>query len=661
MTPPANHSPRLRRWAAVVVVGGLALGGVAAGAAPASAAAPGGPIPDGVYRQDPDLVIKNGAVLELDIVGSACSVLTSAAFVDADGAFPVAIGKRNSNAGPWDQQPIWLETPAGAKLPIGDQTVTGHLAIGCTDASGGSATTENIPLRVSPTPPKTIYHVSSQSSIFTTGAVTSGAPVTIEYLGFQPRESVTVALFDLDAFFKPGGDGSWSGLPISKQTVTADGEGAITATLPIPSDFVANDTLEIAAGGAASHYLPWTSTQPTPLESGDASRVMTVTPRGIPGSPVTVSAGGFTPGDTITIALHSAASPAMKLGSLIADGSGRIAGTLHLPVTAPTGSDRIWAGAQKVGYQLLNAPITVAPGPAVDRTAGADRYDTSVRVSASFSPFSSGTGTVYLASGNAFPDALGAGALAAEAHCPVLLTAATQLPAEVASELVRLHPARVKIVGGTNAVSDDVLRAVKDLDFTHTTTRIGGTDRYATNRLLVSDALSHAATVYLATGAGFPDALAAGPAAAHAGGAVVLIDGAAPALDGPTLRLLASLGPSHIHLVGGTAAISASVENQLRGLYPGAVVRDAGADRFATAARLVAGSWSSASHVVLASGVNFPDALGASALGLPMLTSMPTCIPDATLTELGALDPSRMTIVGGTGAMSEAVARYAHC
>jgi putative cell wall-binding protein len=316
-------------------------------------------------------------------------------------------------------------------------------------------------------------------------------------------------------------------------------------------------------------------------------------------------------------------------------------------------------------WSALSSAVTPAPAPWIpqlSRIAGGDRYATAVETSQSFMPFAAGQGTVYLTSGEAFPDALGAGALAAEVGAPVLLTRPDSLPDVVKAELLRLHPARIKVVGGTSAVSAEVLAEVTALAFAHDTVRIGGENRYETNRLLVSNALAHASTVYLAVGSNFPDALAAGPAAATVGGAVILVNGSASTLDTPTLDLLTSLGVTNVRLVGGTSAISTGIENQLNALHPGGVVRLAGADRYDTAAKIVAGAWpGTAPTAVLASGANFPDALAAGALGFPMLTTRPSCVPPVTLTELNVLKPSTILLVGGTAALSDNVAQLGSC
>jgi putative cell wall-binding protein len=62
----------------------------------------------------------------------------------------------------------------------------------------------------------------------------------------------------------------------------------------------------------------------------------------------------------------------------------------------------------------------------------------------------SSTPVVYVATGENFPDALGAAAAAAVQGGPVLLVRNTSIPAATAAELARLSPNVIYVAGGTN-------------------------------------------------------------------------------------------------------------------------------------------------------------------------------------------------------------------
>lgn len=87
---------------------------------------------------------------------------------------------------------------------------------------------------------------------------------------------------------------------------------------------------------------------------------------------------------------------------------------------------------------------------------------------------------VYIATGLDFPDALGVSAVAALNNGPVLFVLRDAIPAATLSELNRLQPARIVIVGGTGVVSTAVENALKALNFNPTVERLAGADRFST-------------------------------------------------------------------------------------------------------------------------------------------------------------------------------------
>jgi len=189
----------------------------------------------------------------------------------------------------------------------------------------------------------------------------------------------------------------------------------------------------------------------------------------------------------------------------------------------------------------------------VSRIAGGDRFETSVRISEAVYP--AGASTVFLASGAAFPDALAAGSVAASQRAPILLTFPGTIPEVVRSELVRLRPSRIVVVGGPNAVSEDVVAQARTATGA-TVVRTSADDRYGTAAAISASAFpSGAATVFVANGTDFPDALAG---AAAARGIPVLLVGR-DSITGPTSAEIIRLHPTRIVLLGGPNAISEQV------------------------------------------------------------------------------------------------------
>lgn len=660
-----SKSPTRRESHAVVAAMGVtALLSSLVVASPA-AAVTAAPVPDGIYVTSP--WAQPGGTVLVNYVGStpecgngfdgteiSYSVRTSTTTIPiavngfGEGRFGIIEGieLRNADTG--------VAISSGSSAPL-----VADIVVTCTPEGGGATSEVEIPFTISATQPSTPYRSSTAWTWTTADEITEGATITVSALGFHPGETATVAMLN-ESIAYAGDIVTYEGAVAGPVSVTADGEGAVTGMVTVPAGWQTGDDLAVIVSGTSSRYL-LAPDQGDPLNSAPSISIGG-NARAFAGGSIQVDASGFPAGAQVVIALHSAAERAIPLTTLVANSAGVIRGTANIPAQVDSGSYRVWAGAKTLSFLMLNTPLEITDAPVAARVAGADRYSTAVEVSARIQPFAPDEGTVYLASGLTFPDALGAGALAAQIGAPVLLTDPNSLPQVVADELTRLMPAEVIIVGGAGAVSSSVFAAVENLAFPHDTTRVGGQDRYATNRALVSDALSTANVAYIAAGATFPDALAAGPAAASVDGAVILVDGAATSLDTATLQLLDALGVTEVRIVGGVGAVSAGIQAQLESLFPGNVSRFGGSDRYETAALIVAGAWEDAvPEVLLASGANFPDALAAGAIGVPLLTTRPTCIPAVVLAQLGQLAPTEINVVGGTGALSSSVATYTRC
>jgi putative cell wall-binding protein len=169
------------------------------------------------------------------------------------------------------------------------------------------------------------------------------------------------------------------------------------------------------------------------------------------------------------------------------------------------------------GPAAISAPVAAEVqrlvGHTPRRIAGSNRYETAVDISQH--TFPAGARTVYVASGETFADALAAAPALADRDSALLLTSRNGLPAVVADELLRLSPGQIHVLGGISAVSEQVeidIRSVTGL----TPNRIAGSNRYETAQrinhyiqLNLVPSPQGSSTAVIATGADFPDALAA--------------------------------------------------------------------------------------------------------------------------------------------------------
>jgi putative cell wall-binding protein/beta-xylosidase len=303
--------------------------------------------------------------------------------------------------------------------------------------------------------------------------------------------------------------------------------------------------------------------------------------------------------------------------------------------------------------------IVVAPGEmAVERIAGADRYE--VAVNTSKAGWADGSETVYVASGEVFPDALSAAPAATVAGAPILLTPPGELPAKVAAEIKRLGAKEIVIVGGPATVPTTVEAALAKLG---SVTRIGGADRFEASRNIAKAAFPNGApTAVLSAGTTFADALSSG-AAIDGNGPVILVDGSKPGLDASTKKLLADLDVKSIAIAGGPASVSTGIETAAAQIAE--TVRLGGADRYEASRSINAHFFTEADHVLLATGEKFADALSGSAYGpridAPLFTVQGGCIPAATLAQIEELGATKVTLLGGTSTLTEAVENLVAC
>jgi putative cell wall-binding protein len=198
---------------------------------------------------------------------------------------------------------------------------------------------------------------------------------------------------------------------------------------------------------------------------------------------------------------------------------------------------------------------------------------------------------------------------------------------------------------------------------TATVTRAAGDDRYATSVAAAKTVWPDTApVVFVASGTDFPDALSAGPAAAHEGGPLLLT--ARGALPGTVAAELRSLHPRRVVVVGGPSAVSDDVLPEVAQAVPGARVdRVAGVDRYETNQRINADAFPDGgpADVWVATGSDYPDALAAGAAAgfshgaLVLVPGQATILPKTAVTSLEALRPTKAYIAGGTAAVSNGI------
>jgi len=228
-----------------------------------------------------------------------------------------------------------------------------------------------------------------------------------------------------------------------------------------------------------------------------------------------------------------------------------------LRATEPT-TVHVLGGTASVGEGVV--ATLEAEGWTVRRHAGPDRYATAAAAARSEGTAIIGSWleegpTAILANGHRPFDALAAGPLAAGQLLPILLTEAASVPPPTAKALDDLGIRHVIVLGGTAAVSDEVVSSIEASG--RTVRRVAGIDRTAT-ATAVADLLFElgyeVTRASVVSASAFADALGAGPWGAPA--TPVLLCESASFCGASTTTWAHAHPVDELVVIGGTAAVS---------------------------------------------------------------------------------------------------------
>ena len=180
--------------------------------------------------------------------------------------------------------------------------------------------------------------------------------------------------------------------------------------------------------------------------------------------------------------------------------------------------------------------------------------------------------------------------------------------------------------------------------------RLNGADRYHTMRLGLDRHYFDSDSVVIATGANFPDALAASALAGSKECPIVLTP--PDELSDRTKLYLEWAKPTEAYIIGGESAVSSEVEESLRGMGM-ETNRVFGADRYDTSLRVMEQVQGLSDTVIVATGKNYADTLSIGPWSYVSKSPVVLAGPDGRLSDdaLQAIADggfSNYLIVGGT-------------
>ena len=249
---------------------------------------------------------------------------------------------------------------------------------------------------------------------------------------------------------------------------------------------------------------------------------------------------------------------------------------------------------------------------AIQRLAGASRYETAVEISKA--GFPDGSDTVVLAYGLNYADALAGMSLAKNMNAPILLTNLKTLPAETLAEIKRLKAKNVIILGGTGAVGEEVESALKKEGLK--TERIAGATRFETATKIAEkmQKLSGKAPedVFFVYGLDYADALSVSTVAALKNAPIIYLTTKGN-LNADTAAYLAKIKGSvkNAYVIGGDGVISNDMMKKAGNALGVTPKRVFGANRFETcvAVNEKFADVLDGDMLCVATGMDFPDAL----------------------------------------------------
>lgn len=300
----------------------------------------------------------------------------------------------------------------------------------------------------------------------------------------------------------------------------------------------------------------------------------------------------------------------------------------------------------------ISDATSVSEEISMKRLSGSGRVQTAIKVSQEVYNTSD---SVVLAGFNGEVDALTGTLLANAKDAPLLLTLRDRVHEDLKVELKRLKTKNIYILGGEAAVNKVV---EKELEKNYTVKRISGKNREKTAVAVANEVKDQAKHVFLAKGYGvIADALAIGPVSAIKGSPILLTQ--TDKLPQVTIDAMKSLGVTDVTIVGGEAAISKKVKNQLKDY---SVDRISGSNREKTALAIAEEYYQFPKEVLVANGYLFTDALVGGYLGslleAPILLSKTNSLDIATkkyIQDQVANQVEKSYILGGNKVISNSV------
>ena len=225
------------------------------------------------------------------------------------------------------------------------------------------------------------------------------------------------------------------------------------------------------------------------------------------------------------------------------------------------------------------------------KIVGKDRYDTAAKVATNIGKYNKAI------SENSMSDGLSAAGLSGKEKVPILLVKRDSIPQSTLEKLKNVD--KVYIIGGNNAISENVETELKSLKNIKSIERLAGKDRVETSKAVAREIKEYSKAFVVNGYKGEADAMSASPLAAKYKAPIILTNGKNIEVDKKDVEY---------YVIGGEAVVDNSIVKEL------SATRISGKDRYETNIKVIARFYKNKSKLYIANGRTLVDALTSSNL-----------------------------------------------
>lgn len=279
------------------------------------------------------------------------------------------------------------------------------------------------------------------------------------------------------------------------------------------------------------------------------------------------------------------------------------------------------------------------------RIEGADRYATAINVSKKYNTVGK---PLFITTGDGTVDTLIAAPAASKTGASMLITPTNSLPANLSTEIKRLKPSQIYIVGG---VSSSVETALKKL--VKKVERINGNSRSETSVLVANKFFPGANGMFMANVTNGNNSINASSRAAMTKVPVLLTEAKGPSASMTKYIQSKSTSKKTVKIVGNTDAVSAAIATSVS--KTANVQRVVGTSHYETNAKVVQDYLNSKPAIkgfTITTGTSYNDALvgvmAAAKSGQPLVVAPKDCVVKSSRTILAKYPNATNVLVGKT-------------